>query len=83
MDIDSLSLDVIMAVWWNIIIFINGVGWRTNVFPARPDVIPLAYIAIKNTPIILKYTLQIRLASIAIKNTPIIQRSAPKVLHPR
>ena len=79
MDIDSLSLNVIVAVWWNIIIFTNGVGWRTNVFPARPDVIPLTYIAIKNTPIILKYTLQIRLASVAIKNTLIIFRYVSQI----
>ena len=56
---NSLSLNVIMAVWWNIIISINGVGRRTNVFPARLDVIPLAYIAIKNTPIIFRYASQI------------------------
>ena len=36
-------------------------GWRTIVFPARLDVIPLAYIATKNTPIILRYAPQINL----------------------
>ena len=55
--------------------------WRTNVFPARPDVIPLTYIIIKNTFIILKYTSQIRLTSVVTKNTPIILRYAPQINH--
>ena len=48
-------------------------------FPARLDVIPLTYIVIKNTPIILKYTLQIRLTSVVTKNTSIILRYASQI----
>ena len=45
-------------------------------FLARPDVISLIYIVIKNTLIIFKYTLQIKLTSVVIQNTPIIFKYA-------